>query len=575
MKSVKQLLFVLLVFLSPLCRRGAGGEAFCQKILKDTMLNVVKSFQPTIADAYKIFDTPVVKDTIPPPPALNYAINSKKVFTPFNVEPLKPAKMVGEPLTKLYSSLVKIGAGNYNTPYAEIFYNNLRSKDISYGVHLKHLSSSATSEGYGFSGFSDNQVELYGKKFLRKHTLSGNLDYNRNLVHYYGYDTSAMKAMINSTSDAIDIRSATKQYYSRIGGNVALESHYTDSIHANYILKLKYYNLTDHYKSSENNLRAEGEFSGYYEKQLVHIPILIDYYANKFDTMMKGNSTIVALSPYINSSGEKWNTRIGMNIAIDAQQNSNSRFLFYPNIDFNYDVVENIIVPYAGITGGLKRNSLNTLSAENPFIVPNPFMKNTSTKWELYGGVKGSITKMVSYHARTSFSKINDMVFFVNDNSDIFKSGFNTAYDDVTLLNVHGELQYQHTEKIKFIAKGDYNKYGMTNELEPWHKPLWQTTLSANYNLKNKIVMNADVFAYGKRFSYSFLQGTGPGINISSTRINTMKTIVDANLGIEYRYSKKLSAFLNFNNLGFARYYFWNNYPTYKFNFLLGVSMVF
>jgi len=80
-------------------------------------------------------------------------------------------------------------------------------------------------------------------------------------------------------------------------------------------LKLKYYNLTDNYKSSENNLRAEGDFSSYYEKQLVHIPILVDYYANKFDTV-KNNSTIVALNPYINSSGDKWSARIGMNIAI-------------------------------------------------------------------------------------------------------------------------------------------------------------------------------------------------------------------------------------------------------------------
>jgi hypothetical protein len=339
-------------------------------------------------------------------------------------------------------------------------------------------------------------------------------------------------------------------------------------------LKLKYYNLSDNHKSSENNLHAEGDFSGYYDKQLVHIPMLVDYYANKSDTV-KSNSAIVALNPYINSSGEKWNTRIGMNIAIDAQQNSNTRFLFYPNIDFNYNVVENIIIPYAGITGGLKRNSLNTLSGENPFLIPGSPMKNTSTKWEMYVGMKGSISKTVSYNARTSFSKVNDMMFFVNDNTTILQSGFNTVYDDVTLWNVHGELQYQHTEKIKFIAKADYNKYNMTNELEPWYKPLWQATLSANYNLKSKIVVNADVFAYGKRFSYSPLEGQGSSITIKSTGINEMKTIVDANLGVEYRYSKKLSAFLNLNNLGFARYYFWNNYPTYKFNFLLGVTMVF
>src|SRR3954467_5504680 len=75
------------------------------RIMKDTMLHVVKSFQPTIADAYKINDMPVVKDSVPPPPQLSYGINSKKVFTPFTVTPLKSAKMIGEPLSKLYSTL--------------------------------------------------------------------------------------------------------------------------------------------------------------------------------------------------------------------------------------------------------------------------------------------------------------------------------------------------------------------------------------------------------------------------------------------------------------------------------------
>lgn len=540
-------------------------DSWGQKILKDTMVTVVKSFQPTIADAYKINDMPVVKDSIPPPPKLNYSINSKKVFTPFTVETLKSAKMVGEPLTKLYSSFIKVGAGNYNTPYVEIFHANGRSKDISYGAHLKHFSSKADMEGYGFGGLSDNQIELFGKKFFRKHTLAGNLDYNRNVIHYYGYDTSIVHL---SDKDYI------KQRYSNIGGNAALQSHYTDSVHANYFLKLKYYYLTDFYKTSENNIYAAGDFSGYYEKQLVHVPVTVDYYNNKSATDT-ANSVLIGLAPYITASGDKWSTRIGIGVSIEGNQNNKSRFLFYPNIDFNYNVVENIIIPYAGFTGGLKKNSLKTLTDENPFLVPNPDMKNTNTKWEMYGGLRGSISKTLSYNTRTSYSKTEDLYFFVNDNSDLFIKGFNVVYDDATIWNVHGELQFQSTEKIKLIAKGDYNKCTMATELKPWHRPTLQLTFSGNYNLKNKIIVCADVFVVGKRFAYSTAQGQGLGVTVSSTSITELKTIVDANLSLEYRYSKKLSGFLNFNNLGFKRYEIWNNYPSYKFNFLAGITVAF
>ena len=542
-----------------------ANEGWGQKILKDTMVSVVKSFHPTIADAYKINDMPIVKDSIPPAPQLTYFINSKKVFTPFTVETLPSAKMVGEPLTKLYHSFVKVGAGNYNTPYAEIFYTNGRSKDISYGTHLKHFSSRADMEGYGFGGSSDTRIELFGKKFFRKHTLTANLDYDRNVIHYYGYDTSIVHL---SDNDSI------KQRYSNIGGNVSLQSHYTDSVHLNYLLNLKYYNLTDFYKTSENNVYVAGDFSGYLEKQLVHVPITVDYYNNK-STADTTNSVLIGLAPYISASGEKWNTRIGVGISLEGNQNDKSRFLFYPNIDFNYNVVENIIIPYAGLSGGLKKNSLKTLTDENPFLVPNPRMKNTNTKWEMYGGLRGSISKTLSYNARTSYKKSDDLYFFVNDNSDGVIKGFNVVYDDATIWNIHGELQFQSAEKIKLIAKCDYNKYTMATELKPWHRPALQFSFSANYNLKNKIVLSADVFVIGKRFAYTPSQGQGLGVIVVYTSINELKTIVDANLSLEYRYSKKLSAFANLNNLGFKRYEIWNNYPSYKFNFLAGVSVGF
>ncbi|MBI3500322.1 MAG: TonB-dependent receptor [Bacteroidetes bacterium] len=542
-------------------------NSFAQKILKDTTVTVVKAFQPTIADAFKINEMPVVKDSVPPIPNLSYSIHSKKVFTPFTVEPLKPAKMVGEPLVKLYNGLVKLGAGNYNTPYAEIFYNNGRSKEYSYGTHLKHFSSSANMEGYGFGGTSDNRIELYGKKFLRKQTLSGGLDYSRNVIHYYGYDTSALFITDNNY---------IKQRYSNIGGNAALQSHYSDSIHTNYFLKLKYYNLSDFYSTSENNIYASGDFSGYYEKQLIHLPVTVDYYNNKSKTDT-ANSALISLSPYLTSAGEKWSARIGVGIFMEGNEHDKSRFAFAPKIDFNYNAVDNILIPYAGVTGGLKKNSLQTLTDENPFLIPAPNIKNTNTKWEIYGGMRGSISKTVSYNARTSYSKIEDLYFFVNDYSDAFKKGFNTVYYDVSLLNVHGELQYQHTEKIKFMAKGDYNKYTLPSDsMSPWHRPPMQLTFTANYNLKNKIAATADVFVIGKRFANSY--GQVPSANPPSvvwTGITELKPIVDVNLGLEYRYSKKLSAFVHLNNLGFSRYYIWNNYPSYKFNFMAGISMAF
>jgi hypothetical protein len=116
----------------------------------------------------------------------------------------------------------------------------------------------------------------------------------------------------------------------------------------------------------------------------------------------------------------------------------------------------------------------------------------------------------------------------------------------------------------------------MQSGSKAWNKPIWQTTLSCNYNLLNKLIATADLFIQGTRYAHP-INGLIQGNNIIVTTSGTKKLnpYVDANLGLEYRYSKKLSGFVTFNNLAFKRYEAWSYYPVQSFNFLAGITMVF
>ena len=50
---------------------------------------------------------------------------------------------------------------------------------------------------------------------------------------------------------------------------------------------------------------------------------------------------------------------------------------------------------------------------------------------------------------------------------------------------------------------------------------------------------------------------------------------VDFNLGIEYHYTKKLSIFADFHNIGNTSYIRWHNYPVQKFSVIGGLSYSF
>jgi hypothetical protein len=517
-------------------------------------------FTPTIAQASKIKENPVIIDSTQRIPTLNYSISSKRVSIPFMVEPIAPAKMEGEPLAKLYRALVKVGFGNYATPYGEFWYNNLRSREYNYGLRLKHISSSATLADKGYSGYSNNEVELYGKKFLKKHTLWGDAGYFRDVVHAYGYDTS-----LHNVSKAV-----TYNRYNLFTGRAGLMSHFTDSAKINHNLLLDFYNFSDSYESSETNFKAQGIFSGYYEKQLIRLNAGIDYYNNRMEADTLHN-TIVFLNPSLTAKGDKWRASLGIDVRLDVSDEA--RFYFYPSVDFSYDPFDHILIPYAGITGGLDKNSYRSYAEANPFVMHELTLKNSNRKFEVYGGLKGSVSSNSAYDARFSYAAVSGMPFFVNDTTETMRNRFTVVYDSVKVMNVHGELSIQNTEKLKFIMKGDYTAYNTTHELRAWHRPELEVTFTTNYNLRDKIVAKADIFVIGKQYARVNVFDSTAARTVFAAK--ELKGIVDLNIGLEYRYTKILSAWVSFNNIAATRYYRWNNYPMQRFNIMGGVSFAF
>jgi hypothetical protein len=159
------------------------------------------------------------------------------------------------------------------------------------------------------------------------------------------------------------------------------------------------------------------------------------------------------------------------------------------------------------------------------------------------------------------------MPFFVNNWALTDSSGnqFSVVYDNIELVSYFGELSLAPNEKLNLHIKAHYRNYKMDVEQKPWHKPSFDLTFSARYNLRDKIILKGDIFSLGKR--YAKLNNNGDFAELES--------VIDINIGAEYRYSKILSGFIQFNNILSENYDQWNYYPTYGFNVLLGITYAF
>jgi hypothetical protein len=200
------------------------------------------------------------------------------------------------------------------------------------------------------------------------------------------------------------------------------------------------------------------------------------------------------------------------------------------------------------------------------FIKPGLALKNSSNNFMVYGGLKGNISSLIRFRVDASLSVCKNFHFFVNDTftrpfMPPLHNQFTAVYDDVNLITYHGQLVFAPGNNFELMAEGKYFDYRTFEEKKPWHKPDFTINVAAKYRY-NKFEFGAGFNIIGKRW----VKGSLP------ESMEELKPVFDANLGINFHYSKALSVFADFYNLAERSYLIWNQYPSQRFNFLIGFS---
>lgn len=525
-------------------------------------VRVVKPYEPSLSDAIKVTHLPALDDTVQFTPEYNYSITPQSFSPEYQLRPIRPARMEGETLPKLYHSLLKIGFGNYWTPFGELSINNLRSKEHSYGVYARHISSQGDilldNDRKVFGGYGNSEVDFYGKKIMKNAILSGSLGLKSDQVYYYGYDTDTIIVPDSLVND-ID-KKDIKQSFLLLSGKIGLRSAHIDSNKFAYDVTFLYNYYKDHFDMTENGFHLDSRFSKLFNKQYIGTDLTF-HYLHKSEKLDSTYNAVLNVAPWFMKRSSLWKLQAGLSITFDIKE-GNTTPHFYPQVELQFNVVENLLFAYLGVDGRLDVNHYRNITAENPFLIPGLSVKNTDHSLDVYGGFLGSISTTSTFKIKASYELIDDMYFFVNDTAGDLRNQFNVEYDDVELISLYGEVESKPTEKLSLLLKGNYYGYSMSAQDEPWHKPSWDITFSASYNLRNKILVSADLFGQGKRYAKTYaLAGK-----------KELDGLLDINFGVEYRYTKLLSGFINLYNITSARYSHWNQYPSQRFFFLVGFT---
>lgn len=554
-QSMKTIKIAPKILLSLVALWGLSASLFAQQ----EEVRVVKPYTPTLSAAEKIQLLPDLDADIEyTPPTFTYELYPKRYDSQFRVEPIKAARMVKMPLNKLYKSQLTLGIGNYLTPLAELNISQLRSRKGSFGLNIRHHSMNGKvkleNDLKAPAGFNENKLEVYGSRFMRKSAFEYHAGASYNSYVHYGVDPAL--------DTVLERENAVHPYFTAEGG-LGIHSTHADSFHFNYDASLEYYYFTHQFDQSEHG--AEGEFEFHKKLRVLDIAGQVGgaFYGHypEFDTTF-GNHVMVWVNPMIAKTSEEWKFTAGFNTYFETIAGE-PYIHFYPRGSFQFNVVKEILVPYLGVDGYLESNNMRSIVDDNPFVVPTLTVKPTSHKLIAYAGIKGRISQEVTYNVKASYSLIDDAYFFINDRSSPLMNQFTVVYDDITLAKLHGELTVRPSDAWKVFLKGTYYSYlTMVNEDQPWNKPKFDLSLQARYNLGDKILADAGVYAIGARYYENFVPTTE----------ETLPLTIDVNLGLEYRYSTLLSFWARVNNLAAQKYFLYHNYPSFRFRMMLGFT---
>ncbi|MCB0480880.1 MAG: TonB-dependent receptor [Flavobacteriales bacterium] len=559
---------------------GLTLNGFAQRSSGDTLKSddvfIIKEFQPKISDAFKLSNNPRIVDTIIKiEPKSNYAVAPKRAETSFTTDTIRPAIMKGEPLNKLYRAYVLGGIGNNLTTRGELVLNSTRSKKWDWGLHAWHHASDGGLEDYGNSRFSDNRFNAYGQKFFFNKILSADMKYDLNSLHRYGFNPNSYPTVVNEEFLSKD---AISQRYQNIEPSVRLKSYYKDSNNINFDTKILFSSYSDKYESIENNTKFNLKLDRYFGEEFVTAEVKLDL--NQYEALdpSKGvpiaqENTIFGFKPGIVTGGEDWLLRAA--VELDFSSGLASSAFFFPDLYAKYNLVDDILVPFAGINGGLERNSYKNLTRNNPFAKSYITINNRNVKYNVYGGIRGNYSATTSFNAQVAYRSIENMPFFISKIDSIsgtintISNQFDVIYDNGTMLQLTGEIGYQRINKLSLLFRADYFVYAIENQAKAWNMPDYKLSINANYDIGDKIVLSGDVFLVSDRTSLYVNDAT----NLEIT--NHLGAFVDANLGVEYFLTKRWSAFLRINNLANANYQYWNEYSVQGFTLIGGMTYSF
>lgn len=567
-KHIKNLVHITLFFsVTFVCAQRTQNDT-----INTDVIDVVKPYTPSVSDAFKVKETPTLDDAVTEnKKQVTYNIFSIPVASTFTPAKGKAEVVEKAPQMKLYDNYATLGGGSYTTILGELYLNHALSRTESVGGYLSHHSSQGNIAGEPFNtDFSNSKINANYSSRLRDLAWNVEGGFQRQTYNWYGVPDALIAQA--QTDNIVPDHSFWSAHF---GGDISFEDTYINS--GSFIFR----RFGDNQGSGENRFRFKTTVDIPINGEELSTDLMFDYLGGRFDRSYEldeelnyGNWQIGVSSQY-ELKQDDLTVNLGASLFyLNEQETGDSKFYIYPNITASYRLVNDVLIAYGGIEGGLIQNSYYGFATENPFVSPTLFIMPTDQLYDAYAGLKGKLSSNMSYNVngfyqadrnRALFKSNTTLMPVVDAESYQYGNSFGIVYDDIKTYGVAGEINVDVNRNFKLGIKAEYFNYSTDDEAEAWNLPDIKGSLFLDYQITQQWFAGANLFYIGERNAF----------NGTTSETVILDSYFDANAHVGYNINDKISVFAKANNMVGENYEKWINFPVQGVQILGGATFKF
>jgi len=514
---------------------------------KKQTIDITSSYKPVLRNAVKVNFS-----------ATNLHSDTSKIVAPYTIPPqnlfytyqpvsLKPLALAQDSLLALgIRNFLKVGFGNYSTPYAAAGFSFGDGKTALVNLYADFISSKGKIQNQDYAQLN---IKGSGSYFTERNEVYGSVGIKQQDFHLYGYDhlqhNYSKKDVLQRFQDV------------SIKGGIRNKDKNETGINYNPNVEISVFSNQD--KLTESSLVVEAPvektFGEVFSVKVAAKADITSYTSKNLITNVKLNNNIFQLSPELIYAKEFITIHGGV-----SPTWNNGKLSVLPNIYGEAQIKNKSFLVQAGFVGRFIKNNYRNLSAINPYLATISTQLNTQ-ETELYGGIKTSVGKHFNFTAKAGLMSYKNLPFYINDTATDNKAFLISNESKLTNLRIHADMSFISQDKFTITGGLTFNGYtGMKDNDKAWGTIPLEITASMRWWAFKQVMLKSDFRAF-----------TGGPYLLKGNVNKTLSGGADLSAGLEFAINKQFSAWMDINNILNNKYERWHNYQVYGLNVLGGV----